>query len=55
MLLIYISLGTLVPNSRDRQEKLWLPNVLEINLTVTCPLNTGHKSLSTSYEHYEST
>ena len=22
-----ISLGTLVPNSRDRQGKLWLPNV----------------------------
>ena len=22
---IYISLGTLVPNSRDRQGKLWLP------------------------------
>ena len=21
----YLSLGTLVPNSRDRQEKLWLP------------------------------
>ena len=25
---ICISLGTLVPNSRDRQGKLWLPNVL---------------------------
>ena len=44
---VYISLGTLVPNSRDRQGKLWLPNVLENNLTITCPSNTGHKSLST--------
>ena len=44
---IYISLGTLVPNSRDRQGKLWLPSVLENNLTITCPSNTGHKSLST--------
>ena len=42
-----ISLGTLVPNSRDRQGKLWLPSVLENNLTTTCPSNTGHKSLST--------
>ena len=45
---IYIAtLGTLVPNSRDRQGKLWLPSVLENNLTITCPSNTGHKSLST--------
>ena len=42
-----LSLGTLVPNSRDRQGKLWLPNVLENNLTITCPSDTGHKSLST--------
>ena len=45
---IYISLGTLVPNSRDREGKLWLLNVLENNLTITCLLNTGHKSLSTN-------
>ena len=42
-----ISLGTLVPNSRNRQGKLWPPNILENNLTITCPSNTGHKSLST--------
>ena len=47
MYIIYISLGTLVPNSRDRQGKLWLPSVLENNLTITCPSNTSHKSLST--------
>ena len=35
----YISLGTLVPNSRDRQGKLWLSNVLENNLTIACPSN----------------
>ena len=43
----HISLGTLVPNIRDRQGKLWLPNVLESNLTITCPSNTGHTSLTT--------
>ena len=42
-----ISLGTLVPNIRDRQGKLWLPNVLESNLTITCPSNTCHTSLTT--------
>ena len=42
-----LSLGTLVPSSRDLQEKLWLLNVLENNLTITCPSNTGYKSLST--------
>ena len=42
-----ISLGTLVPNSNDRQGKLWLPSILENILTITRPSNTGHKSLST--------
>ena len=37
----------LVPNSRDRQEKLWFLYVLENNLKITYPSNTGHKSLST--------
>ena len=41
-----ISLGTLVPNSSHQQEKLWLPNILENNLTIKCPSSTGHKSLS---------
>ena len=44
---VCISLGTLVPDSRNRQGKVWLPYALENNLTITCPLNTGHKSLST--------
>ena len=44
-----ISLGTSVPNSRDQQGKLWLSNVLENNLTITYPSNTGHKSLLPSY------
>ena len=47
----YISLGTLVPNSRDRQGKLWLPkkqkNGSENNLTIAFLSNTSHKSLST--------
>ena len=42
-----LSLSTLVLNSRDQQGKLWLPNILENNLTITCPSNTGHKSFST--------
>ena len=38
----------LVPNNRDLQGKrLWLPNSLENNFTITYPSNTGHKSLST--------
>ena len=44
---IHISLGMLVPNSRDQQGKLWLLNSLENNLTITYPSNIGHKSLST--------
>ena len=39
-----LSLGMLVPNSRDRQGRLWLLNRLENNLTITCSSNTGHKS-----------
>ena len=31
----------------DKETELWLPNVLENNLTITCPSNTGHKFLST--------
>ena len=33
--------------SRDQPGKLWLPNALENNLTITCPSNTGHTSLTT--------
>ena len=44
---VCISLGTLVPNSRDQLGKLWLLNVLENNLIIICPSNTGHKALST--------
>ena len=32
---IYISLGTLVPNSRDRQGKLWLPKKQKTALKTT--------------------
>ena len=32
---IYISLGTLVPNSRDRQGKLWLPKKQKTALQTT--------------------
>ena len=32
---VYISLGTLVPNSRDRQEKLWLPKKQKTALKTT--------------------
>ena len=48
MRLFHIIIGMLVPNNRDRQGKrLWLPNSLENNFTITYPSNTGHKSLST--------
>ena len=41
-----LSLGALVPNSRDRQEKLWLPKKQKTTyLTITFPLITSHKSL----------
>ena len=46
-----ISLGTLVPNSRDEQEKTMASEVTENgsenNLTITFPSTTSHKSLST--------
>ena len=46
-----ISLGTLVPNSRDRQGKSMASeeteNSSENNLTITFLSNTSHKSLST--------
>ena len=29
---MYISLGMLVPSSKDQQGKLWLPNILEVTL-----------------------
>ena len=45
--MVFISLGNLVHNSRDWQEKPWLPNSLENSLTITYPSNTGHKSLCT--------
>ena len=32
---IYISLGTLVPSSRDRQGKLWLPKKQKTPLKTT--------------------
>ena len=42
-----ISLGMLVPNSKDRQGKLWLLIQLESNLIITCHSSTDHKSLYT--------
>ena len=42
-----ILLSMLVPNSKDRQRKLWLPIQLGNNLTITCPSSTGHESLYT--------
>ena len=47
IMIMYLSLGMLVPNSRDQHGKPWFPNALENNLTITCPSNTSHKSLST--------
>ena len=37
----------LVPNSRDRQGNYGFQTSSENNLTITCPSNTGLKSLST--------
>ena len=47
--MIYISLGMLVPNGRDQQGTLWLLNVLENNLTITCSSNTGHNLFLPNY------